>query len=276
MRNTVTVLAVGGFVLATAYATLGAQAATATSQGVYTDEQAARGDALYKEQCAACHGDNLEGSGPMPPLAGQDFLSNWQGKTVGDLFEKTQATMPATAPGVLTGEQTADILAYVLKSSGYPSGTAALASTVAALTPIAVDAPAAVGASAPAPAAGASAASAASAGVYTAEQAVRGDTVYKEQCAACHGDYLEGSGPMPALAGRDFLSNWQGKTVGDLFEKTQGTMPATAPGTLTAQQAADVVAYMLKSSQYPEGATPLPDAVDGLHKIALDVPATQQ
>ena len=89
-------------------AVLGAQDGKA-SAGVYTAEQATKGEALYKEVCAACHGDNLEGSGPMPPLAGMDFLTNWQGKTLGDLYEKTQTTMPATAPGTLMPEQVADV-----------------------------------------------------------------------------------------------------------------------------------------------------------------------
>ena len=52
---------------------------------------------------------------PMPPLAGMDFLTNWTGKTVGDLYEKTQTTMPATAPGTLMPEQAADVLAFMLK-----------------------------------------------------------------------------------------------------------------------------------------------------------------
>lgn len=270
MRYTVAMCAISGFVLATAYATLGAQAPQSASQGVYTDAQATAGDTVYKEQCAACHGDNLEGSGPMPALAGRDFLSNWQGKTVGDLFEKTQSTMPATAPGTLTGEQTATVVAYMLKASSYPAGATPLGVTVDVLSPISIDAPAAAGAAAPA--AAAAAAASASAGVYTAEQATRGDVVYKEQCAACHGDNLEGSGPMPALAGRDFLSNWQGKTLADLFDKTQATMPAIAPGSMTAQQTADVVAYMLQASQYPVGTTALPDTAAALASITLDLP----
>ena len=72
--------------------------AKSVNEGVYSEAQAKRGEALYKEQCAACHGDNLEGSGPMPPLAGKDFLANWQGKPVADVFEKTNSSMPATAP----------------------------------------------------------------------------------------------------------------------------------------------------------------------------------
>ena len=75
MRKTVAILSVCGFILSVSYAVLGAQGKA--SAGVYTAEQATRGEAIYKEQCAACHGDNLEGSGPMPPLAGMDFLTNW-------------------------------------------------------------------------------------------------------------------------------------------------------------------------------------------------------
>src|SRR4029434_7221135 len=108
MRKTVAILSVCAFVLSVSYAVLGAQGKA--SAGVYTEEQATRGEALYKEQCSACHGDNLEGSGPMPPLAGKDFLANWTGKTLGDLYEKTQTTMPATAPGTLSPEQAADIV----------------------------------------------------------------------------------------------------------------------------------------------------------------------
>jgi mono/diheme cytochrome c family protein len=123
-----------------AYVSLGAQAKSA-SAGVYAAEQATKGEAIYKEQCAACHGDNLEGSGPMPPLAGNDFLANWKGKSLGDLFEKVQATMPATAPGTLTADQTVETLAFMLKAGKYPAGTAPIEGKMEALLPIAIDAP---------------------------------------------------------------------------------------------------------------------------------------
>lgn len=139
MRRTA-VLAVCGFIASVAYVSLGAQAKSA-SAGVYAAEQATKGEAIYKEQCAACHGDNLEGSGPMPPLAGNDFLANWKGKTLGDLFEKVQTTMPATAPGTLTADQTVQTLAFMLKAGKYPAGTAPLEGKMEALLPIAIDAP---------------------------------------------------------------------------------------------------------------------------------------
>src|SRR5689334_20662931 len=99
MRKLISFVVAGVFVGSAWLATVGAQT---LSQGVYTAAQAMRGEALYKEQCAACHGDDLGGSGPMPPLAGSDFLKSWQGKTVGDLFEKTHSSMPASAPGTLS------------------------------------------------------------------------------------------------------------------------------------------------------------------------------
>src|SRR5512145_1989281 len=127
MKNTVAVLIVGGF-LASLGVAVAAQATRSVNEGVYTADQAKKGEGLYREQCAACHGDNLEGSGPMPPLAGKDFLASWEGKSVADLFEKTHTTMPATAPGSLTPAQAADIVAYMLASSKYKVGTADLES----------------------------------------------------------------------------------------------------------------------------------------------------
>jgi mono/diheme cytochrome c family protein len=140
MKNTVVVLIVGGFVASLAVA-VAAQATRSVNEGVYTADQAKKGEALYKEQCAACHGDNLEGSGPMPPLAGKDFLANWTGKTLGDLYEKTQTTMPATAPGTLSPEQAADVVAFMLSKDNYPTGAAALEGKTEPLAQIKIDAP---------------------------------------------------------------------------------------------------------------------------------------
>src|SRR5687767_13233246 len=144
MKKTKFILMCGGlFMMSALYVSVGAQApaAKSTNDGVYSEAQAKRGDVLYKEQCATCHGDNLEGSGPMPALAGKDFLASWQGKTVGDLFEKTHTTMPATAPGSLTPAQAADIVAYMLAASKYKVGDGELEPKVEALQQIKIEAP---------------------------------------------------------------------------------------------------------------------------------------
>lgn len=91
--------------------------------GIYTDSQAGRGETGYREACASCHGEKLDGRGQIPPLAGSDFTSNWNGMTVGDLFEKIQTSMPADRPGQLSKQENASILAYILRFNKFPSGS---------------------------------------------------------------------------------------------------------------------------------------------------------
>jgi mono/diheme cytochrome c family protein len=93
-------------------------------------------------------------------------------------------------------------------------------------------------------------------GVYSALQAQRGAATYKAQCLRCHGDRLEG-GVGPMLAGDAFMAAWADRSVGELVDKIQNTMPLQAPGTLTREQATDVVAYMLQVGTMPAGRTDL-------------------
>ncbi|MGB9467371.1 MAG: cytochrome c [Candidatus Acidiferrum sp.] len=90
--------------------------------GVYTEEQAKRGEALYQKECKGCHGDTLAGGESAPPLTGGAFLSNWNGLTLGDLFERVRKTMPQNAPGKLNRQQNADILAFTLSVNKFPAG----------------------------------------------------------------------------------------------------------------------------------------------------------
>jgi len=101
-----------------------AQGAAASSvwDGIYTEEQATRGLAIYKERCITCHGEKLEGGAVGPALSGEDFMGDWQGKTVDSLFQRTILTMPADDPGKLMPEETADVLSYVLSVNKFPAG----------------------------------------------------------------------------------------------------------------------------------------------------------
>jgi len=90
--------------------------------GVYTEEQAKRGESIYHKECAACHGDMLTGGESAPPLTGGAFLANWNGLTVGDLFDRIRKTMPQSAPGRLTRQQDSDILAFMLSVNKFPAG----------------------------------------------------------------------------------------------------------------------------------------------------------
>lgn len=104
--------------------------------GVYTQEQAARGEALYATECTACHGPELRGGEIAPTLAGREFLWRWNGLTVGDLFERLRVSMPQDGPDRVTRRQKADILAYLLSRNGFPAGEAELAYRTAWLNQI--------------------------------------------------------------------------------------------------------------------------------------------
>jgi mono/diheme cytochrome c family protein len=93
--------------------------------GVFTAEQAARGQAVYAEYCLECHGKALTGGDGTTPLTGIPFVGQWNGLTVGDLFERVRM-MPPLDPTVLTGQQNRDVMAFVLSYNGMPSGSAEL------------------------------------------------------------------------------------------------------------------------------------------------------
>ena len=90
--------------------------------GVYTEAQASRGAESFAQNCAVCHGASLGGMGEAPALVGAIFISDFNGLTLGDLFERMRTTMPLNNPGGLSREQYSDILAFVLKSNAFPAG----------------------------------------------------------------------------------------------------------------------------------------------------------
>ena len=113
-----------------------AQSSVSVWDGVYSDAQAAHGAALYQTACASCHGDKLQGKGQTPALTGSDFIMDWTGMTVGDLFDKMQTSMPADKPGSLSREQNASLVAYLLIANKFPSGRAELSSEMEGLRQI--------------------------------------------------------------------------------------------------------------------------------------------
>lgn len=116
-----------------------AQQARTVTDGVYTAEQATRGQAVYTERCASCHGVALAGA-QGPPLAGDEFTRVWGGP-LSDLVNKIQRTMPLNDPGKLSRQQAADLVAHMLQVGKFPAGRAELSADEAALKPIALPAP---------------------------------------------------------------------------------------------------------------------------------------
>ena len=64
-----------------------AQAARTVQDGVFTNAQAERGQAIYAKRCASCHGNTLNG-GVAPPLMGDPFTSNWRSEPLSVLVSK--------------------------------------------------------------------------------------------------------------------------------------------------------------------------------------------
>jgi len=115
-------------VLASVAVVISAQSAEGSVwDGVYTVEQAKRGETLYANNCASCHGSALAGGESAPPLAGGQFMSNWEGLSAGELFKRMKESMPQNKPGSLSGQDNADILAYMFQVNGFPAGKTELA-----------------------------------------------------------------------------------------------------------------------------------------------------
>ena len=104
---------------------------------MYTDAQAGRGRGLYGQQCAECHAADLTGAGG-PALVGKDFLGVWGGMSVDDLVEKIATSMPSGSPGSLSRIQSADLVAFILKSNSFPAGSAELDSDTTTLKAISI------------------------------------------------------------------------------------------------------------------------------------------
>jgi mono/diheme cytochrome c family protein len=122
----VTIITVG--VIGVSYSALRAQGTRSIWDGVYSEAQATRGAPLFDRECAGCHGPDGEGGGMAPALSGAAFNANYDGQSVGDLFERNKTTMPVGKEGQLSGQQIADITAFMLQVNKYPAGPSELAS----------------------------------------------------------------------------------------------------------------------------------------------------
>ena len=68
---------------------------------VYTDAQAARGQAFSATYCSECHADDLSGAG-FPPLRGDRFMERWREGSLKNLFSYISTMMPAERPSSLS------------------------------------------------------------------------------------------------------------------------------------------------------------------------------
>jgi mono/diheme cytochrome c family protein len=109
-------------------------------------------------------------------------------------------------------------------------------------------------------------------GVYTEEQATRGQQLYKDHCGYCHRDDLTGGGSeagAPALKGPIFTIRWRDQPLADMFVTIGTTMPQNKPDSLTPQTVIDIVSFLLKANEMPAGRTELPPDLEPLKQIVV-------
>lgn len=106
---------------------------------------------------------------------------------------------------------------------------------------------------------------------YTVEQAARGEALYEDQCVSCHGPIRAIIPEMAALLGdHTFRANWRGRPLGDLFGMIIETMPQDSPATLTPEETASLVAFILQGNRMPARETELPHDPAVLAAIPFD------
>jgi mono/diheme cytochrome c family protein len=207
--------------------------------GVYTSAQAARGKPPFERACGRCHNNELAGSERGPALKGAAFWSKWENDNLASLFMKIRDTMPQDGPSLVSDEQKADILAYIMSVTGMPGGNAELKGDVRELDTIKI------------------AKKTTWDGVFTAAQAERGKANFLTgRCGGCHKLDLSGD-RGPALKGDDFIAHWENGSIATLFDKIRETMPPNAPNETTDDAKIDIVAYLLQQNGYPAGKSDL-------------------
>ncbi len=115
-----------------------ATAPKTTQDGVYSADQAAHGKDLYTQNCAACHLDDMSGSGEAPPLAGEGFTDSWDGHSVNEFDQTVLNTMPLDNPGSLDPGDALAIVTYIFEKNNMPAGKDALKNDAATLKGITI------------------------------------------------------------------------------------------------------------------------------------------
>ena len=110
-----------------------------------------------------------------------------------------------------------------------------------------------------------------SSGVYTIEQARRGEQIYKQQCTLCHRDNLLGNtvDGGPPLRGLQFTTRWEGLSIETMLSTVEELMPIVNPGSLSRQEYVDVVSFILWANELPAGEIELPTSADALQQIVM-------
>jgi mono/diheme cytochrome c family protein len=131
------------FVFAAASFLQGGDAASRSIwDGVFSEAQSQRGEALYQEHCSGCHGAELISSDPeYPNLTAPQFRWNWGKKTLAERLQRVRTSMPPAAKDSLPAQDYLDVITFILKVNGYPAGAHDIKADSPDLPAIIVDPP---------------------------------------------------------------------------------------------------------------------------------------
>jgi mono/diheme cytochrome c family protein len=101
-------------------------------------------------------------------------------------------------------------------------------------------------------------------GVYTLAQANSGRDLFAGACKECHSNNV--------YAGQPLRQRWDGRTLGELFGYLRREMPKSNPGSLSDDDYALVIAYLLRLNEMPTGRAQLVGDSASLHGIKFAAP----
>lgn len=92
---------------------------------------------------------------------------------------------------------------------------------------------------------------------------MRGQDVFLGVCKNCH--------TPESHTTEAFVTKWNGKPLSELLQYLRDQMPKNEPGSLAAEEYADVLAYILKLNRMPAGDADLAANVNELQSIRIDI-----
>lgn len=259
----------------------GAFSCNAASDGFYSEAQAQRGKAEYRQYCSKCHRDDLKGVGKIPPVVGNEFMQRWY--TVGDLFSITSMAMPTDNVHGLKTDVYLDIVAYLLQANGLAAGREDLRNDVSAMKNMVLNEQGSAQRASKKDFSNINSENDRSDGFYSEEQAARGKAFFAGACSMCHTADPRGPSQADVAARRGY---WIGNTrklsslavdsipqryhsVSALFNKIRTTMPAYNAGGLSTEEYLDIVAYLLQANGLPAGKEDLKNDITGMRAMTL-------
>ena len=104
---------------------------------------------------------------------------------------------------------------------------------------------------------------------FTAEQVASGEAIYRETCQICHGNRLSNGQFGTPLRGSFFANNWKGKSLGELVKNTYEKMPPDNVMSMSMQQYAEVIAFILSRNNIEPGDIAIEGNIDALNLVPL-------